>query len=129
MISSSALDELHFSKNMGDKLFAYSDSGQGARRIAAIFRRCFIGADLILVVTCIFFAGGDQGWGALWIAMVASPIASVILMIAGLIAAFIIKRCHPLVRWYSLLSCILSVPPVGAGITLASIWLMPLHGC
>lgn len=94
-----------------------------------VFKRWFAVATLAVCLVSVFLVWQDRSWGALYIALFASPVANLVLMVIGSVAAFIVRRRHPEAKLGSMLSTVLSLPPLGALVTVVATFMMPLHGC
>lgn len=99
-----------------------------ARRVAAKFSRWVLAASLLLFVITTTLCWQDKSWGALWIAIVVCPPASLGLMLLGLVAAVVLHLRYPEVRYAYLMPSLFACPPLSAGATMAATFMMGLHG-
>ena len=100
-----------------------------SRASAQGFNTWFAIASLVLCSVALFLAWQDQSWGAIYIAIVACPVANLVLMLLGIIAAFTFRRFNQGTKLGSILVPVLGLPPLGALSTAMAIFMMPLHGC
>jgi ABC-type transport system involved in cytochrome c biogenesis permease component len=105
------------------------DQHIGGRASVRVFNIWFAVVSLCVCLVAIVLAWLDKSWGALYIAIVACPMANLVLMILGTISAFIVKRFNPRTKLSSMLVLVLCLPPLGALATAAAVFRMPLHGC
>jgi len=94
-----------------------------------VFNGWFAAVTLAVCLVSVFLAWQDRSWGALYIALLACPVANLVLMVLGSVAAFILRRRHPEAKLGSMLSTVLSLPPIGVLVTVVATFMMPLHGC
>ena len=109
-------------KNRPDRL-------RSGRRAEQAFKAYFAIFPLGLFIVGIFLASRDRSWGALSIAIMYSPIANLVLMLLGAIAASIVHRLNPATRLGSMMAWVLGLPPLVALVTGVVIFMMDLHGC
>lgn len=93
------------------------------------FKRWFAAVTLGICLISIFLAWQDQSWGAFYIAVVGCPVANLVVMVLGTVAAFFVRRRHPESKLGAMLSTVLVLPPLGALATAIATFMMPLHGC
>lgn len=94
-----------------------------------VFKRWFAAVTLAVCLVSVFLVWQDRSWGALYIALFACPVANLVLMVLGSSAALMVRRRHPETKLGSMLSTVLSLPPLGALVTAIVTFMMPLHGC
>lgn len=100
-----------------------------SRASARVFNTWFVVVSLGICLVAIFLGWQDKSWGAIYIAAVACPLANLVLMLLGTIAAVIFRRFNPNMKLGSMLPSVLGVPPLGALATAMAIFMMPLNGC
>lgn len=94
-----------------------------------VFNTWFAIVSLGLCLVAILLAWQDKSWGALYIAVYACPVANLVLMLLGTIAAFIVCRFNPGARLGAMVPSVLGLPPLGAFVVAVATFLMPLRGC
>ncbi|MES2708117.1 MAG: hypothetical protein V4726_16105 [Verrucomicrobiota bacterium] len=96
---------------------------------ARILNTWFFALSLGLCIFMIFLGWRSEGWGAIYVALFASPTANAVLMGLGFPAALIIRRLNPGTALGYMLPSIFGFPAMGALITATAIFMMPLRGC
>jgi hypothetical protein len=102
--------------------------GRNGRKTEQAFNAMFAIFPLGLFVVAIYLASRDRSWGALSIAIIYSPVANLLLMLLGTVAAFIVQRSNPETRLGSMMSWVLGLPPFVALATGVVIYMMGLQG-
>ncbi|HEX5791288.1 MAG TPA: hypothetical protein VFY13_09035, partial [Luteolibacter sp.] len=111
------------------------DCSSEARREAELtaqrrFRSVLVLLTLLLNAAALAFAAQDGGWGAVAILIAIAPIANGVLLLLALIAACILRACHPGIRRGRLILWCVLVPL--AGLLLESaiiIWVVRPSAC
>jgi len=103
--------------------------GRNGRKTEQAFNALFAIFPLGLFVVAIYLPSRDRSWGALSIAIIYSPVANLLLMLLGTVAAFIVQRSNPETRLGSMMSWVLGLPPFVALATGVVIYMMGLQGC
>jgi len=101
----------------------------GGRKTEQAFKAVFAIFPVGLFLVAIVLAAQDRSWGAIFIAVMYSPLANLLLMLLGTFAAFIVRRFNPAVRLGAMMSWVLGLPPFVALATGVVIFMMGLHGC
>lgn len=83
----------------------------------------------LLNATAIWLSWEDKSWGALYIAIIACPVANLILMLLGTLAALIVKKLNTHAKLVQMLPVVVGLPLFGAAATLVTTFTLELHGC
>ncbi len=112
-----------------DPAISQKDPPRCGRAIMRVFKGWFAVVTLAVCLVSVFLVWQDRSWGALYIAIIACPVANLVLMVLGSAAAFMVRRRHPETKLGVMLSTVLSLPPLGALVTVVATFMVPLHGC
>ena len=85
-------------------------------RIINHFRGWILALTVLISGAACFLAYLDASWGAIGIALLICPILCALLMLSGIIAAVILHRKYPEVRYSRVLPVALILPFVGAAL-------------
>jgi len=100
-----------------------------ARSASRKFLWSYLIVSLLVCLSLTYVSWMDKSWGAMWIAIVGSPIANLVLMILGFSTATTIHRHNPLVKVRRLRLAVFAFPVIGALSTFVATFMLGLRGC